>query len=230
MHSAAVLEKSMKQDIREMYRAAIERMDVSDDADIESLRRANVKALARHESAGPELIAHGAGKTLEWGEYAFGELRSTGFIVNDWSKIMWFRPSKAELDDAANNLAGLEAAAIVRLGSMRCKAVMSNLNEYLDSFLTHASNGAQTEASLAHQRLMFLVVAATGQERLMEEYGKKAKVALAYALAERLNNEKLQVMRRSARKMIELIGSSAPRDCAAHAVAMRVHPGQTVNA
>lgn len=47
----------MDQDIRHIYRAAIERMNVSSDPDIEMLRRTNAKELLKRESPNPGLIA-----------------------------------------------------------------------------------------------------------------------------------------------------------------------------
>lgn len=137
---------------------------------------------------------------------------------------MWFRPNKDQLDDAVDQLAGFEAAAIIRLGSMECEAVMPTLSNCLDVFLEELEKGHPIEASLAHQRMMLTVVAASGEDRVMEEYGKQAKVAVAYAAAERLGHAEMKGMGRSARMMLDLLNSGESRECAAEATAMRVHP------
>jgi hypothetical protein len=78
--------------------------------------------------------------------------------------------------------------------------------------------------------MMLAIVSATGELRLMEDYVKHASVAVAYAVAARLEAADLEGMKRSANVIVDLIGTTEPRDCAAEAVAMRLHPREPVNA
>jgi hypothetical protein len=54
--------------------------------------------------------------------------------------------------------------------------------------------------------------------------------AVGYAVAARLEAADLEGMKRSANVIVDLIGTTEPRDCAAEAVAMRLHPREPVNA
>ena len=78
--------------------------------------------------------------------------------------------------------------------------------------------------------MMLAIVSATGELRLMEDYVKHASLAVAYAVAARLEAAALEGMKRSANVIVDLIGTTEPRDCAAEAVAMRLHPREPVNA
>ncbi|MGQ2958692.1 hypothetical protein, partial [Agrobacterium sp.] len=132
--------------------------------------------------------------------------------------------------DKIAELAAIEAAAIIRLSSMDCAPALPAIRALAENFLEEADGGDTIATSLAHNRMMLAIVSATGELRLMEDYVKHASVAVAYAVAARLEAADLEGMKRSANVIVDLIGTTEPRDCAAEAVAMRLHPREPVNA
>jgi len=214
----------------DLYQEAANRMAISLDACIEKIRRCSISSKFGYESTDPASLAAIVGLDEDWGAAAFAELRSTGFINTDWSRFKWYQPSGKELDDKVAELAAIEAAAIIRLSSMDCAPALPEIRDLADDFLKEANGGDVVATSLAHNRMMLAVVSATGELRLMEEYVKHASVAVAYAVAARLETADLDGMKRSAIVIVDLIGTTEPRDCAAEAVAMRIHPREPVNA
>lgn len=214
----------------ELYHEAAKRMAISTDAIIERVRRCSISSEFGYESADPASLAASVGMDEDWGAAAFAELRSTGFIYTDWSRFKWYQPSGKELDDKITELAAIEAAAIIRLSSMDCAPTLPPIRALAENFLEEAGGGDEVATSLAHNRMMLAIVSATGELRLMEDYVKHASVALAYAVAARLETADLDGMKRSAHVIVDLIGTTEPRDCAAEAVAMRLHPREPVKA
>lgn len=214
----------------DLYQEASKRMAISPDACMERIRRCCISAKFGYESADPASIATIVGLDDDWGATAFAELRSTGFINTDWSRFKWYQPSGKELDDKIAELAAIEAAAIIRLSSMDCAPALPAIRDLADDFLEQANSGDVVATSLAHNRMMLAIVSATGELRLMEDYVKHASVAVTYAVAARLEAADLEGMKRSAHVIVDLIGTTEPRDCAAEAVAMRLHPREPVNA
>jgi hypothetical protein len=213
-----------------LYQEAAKRMAISPDACMERIRRCCINSKFGDESVDPASLATIAEMNDDWGAAAFVELRSTGFIKTDWSRFKWYQPSGNELDDKIAELAAIEAAAIIRLSSMDCAPALTAIRALADDFLKHANGGDAVATSLAHNRMMLAIVSATGELRLMEEYVKHASVAVAYAGAARLEAADREGMKRSANVIVHLIGTTEPRDCAAEAVAMRLHPREPVNA
>lgn len=218
----------MRRDLEQLYRDAIAMMDVSTDARIEKLRRVNISSSIEKERASPELVAKGAKAGQKWAEKAFEDLYAGGFIVTDWMEYFWFAPTQKALDERMTVLAGMEAMAIVRLSSMDCGEALPGIKNRLHEFQQEAEGGDLIRASLARQRLMLTVVGAIGPQRLAEDYVKAAKVAVAYAAAAKLNKRSLNGMRKSAEKLVMGLGGKDVRNCAAEAVAMRLHPSEPI--
>jgi hypothetical protein len=214
----------------DLYHEAARRMAISPDACIERIRRCSINSKFGNEGTDPASLAAIVGLDEDWGAAAFAELRSTGFIKTDWARFKWHQPSSTELDEKVAELAGIEAAAIVRLASMDCAPALPAIRALADDFLKEAERGDAIATSLAHHRMMLAIVSATGELRLMEDYVKHASVAVAYAVAGRLEAADFAGMKRSANVIANLVGTSAPRDCAAEAVAMRLHPKEPVSA
>ena len=220
----------MEQGVDQLYRSAVEKMAKSADSDIEKLRRSVIKDPGSLGAPNPDGIAEASGRDASWGSYAFDSLRSHGFIQSDLMRFKWFQPTSPYIDDEMAALAGIEATAIIRLASLDCAAARAELRKREKTFEQTARAGKPLASSLAHQKLMLSVVAATGEVHLLEEYAKRATVALAYAQARRLDGDALKGMVRSAGSMIRTICSMPPRDCAAAATAMRLHPRTPVEA
>lgn len=218
----------MRRNLEQLYRDAITMMEVSADARIEKLRRTSISSSLEHERASPELVAKKAKGDQEWAEKAFEDLYAGGFIVTDWMEYFWFTPSQKALDERMTVLAGMEAMAIVRLSSMDCADALPGIKNRLNEFQHEAEGGDCIRASLARQRLMLMIVGALGPQRLAEDYVKAAKVAVAYAAAAKLNKRSLNGMRKSAANLVSRLGGTDVRDCAAEAVAMRLHPTKPV--
>ena len=214
----------------DLYQEASKRMAISPDACMERIRRCSISSKFGYESADPASLAAIVEMDADWGAAAFAELRSTGFIKTDWARFKWYQPSGKELDDKIAELAAIEAAAIIRLSSMDCAPALPAIRALAENFLVEADGGDTIATSLAHNRMMLAIVSATGELRLMEDYVKHASVAVAYAVAARLEAADLEGMKRSANVIVDLIGTTEPRDCAAEAVAMRLHPREPVNA
>ena len=213
-----------------LYQDAAKRMALSPDACIERIRHCCINSKFGDESVDPASLATIAEMRDDWGATAVAELRSTGFINTDWSRFKWYQPCGKELDDKIAELAAIEAAAIIRLSSMDCAPALPAIRALAENFLEEADGGDTIATSLAHHRMMLAIVSATGELRLMEDYVKHASVAVAYAVAARLEAADIDGMKRSANVIVELIGTTEPRDCAAEAVAMRIHPREPVNA
>ena len=111
---------------------------------------------------------------------------------------------------------------------MNCAPALPVIRALAENFLEEADGGDTIGTSLAHNRMMLAIVSATGELRLMEDYVKHASLAVAYAVAARLEAADLEGMKRSANVIVDLIGTPEPRDCAAEAVAMRLHPREPV--
>jgi hypothetical protein len=214
----------------DLYHEAARRMAISPDACIERIRRCSINSKFGNEGTDPASLAAIVGLDEDWGAASFAELRSTGFIKTDWARFKWYQPSVKELDDKIAELAAIEAAAIIRLSSMDCAPALPAIRALADDFLKMADGGDAVATSLAHHRIMLAIVSATGELRLMEDYVKHASVAVAYAVAARLEAADFAGMKRSANVIVDLIGTTEPRDCAAEAVAMRLHPREPVNA
>lgn len=214
----------------ELYHEALNRMVASADPCIERIRRCYTNSRFAHESIDPASLATIAGMDDEASAEAFAELRRTGFIRTDWSCFKWYQPSSKDLDDTIAELSAIEAAAIIRLSSMNCASALPVISSMTNAFLHKADGDCAVTASLAHNRMMLAIVSATGELRLMEEYVKQASVAFAYAVAARLDGADLAGMKRSAKIIERLVGTSEVRNCAAEAVAMRLHPNEPVNA
>lgn len=220
----------MPQGIDQLYRTAIEKLAKSADADIEHLRRAVIRGDGVPLEPDPRLLAEASGKGADWGEYAFGELRAFGFIVADVARFVWYRPTKNEMWERQAVLAGIEAAAIVRLVSMDRSPAVPEILKRLEAFERTAASGKALASLLAHQKLMVSVVAATGEVATLEEYARRASVAQVYARAATLELTDIEGMTTSARTMVQLLCEGAARDCAAAATAMRIHPRQPASA
>lgn len=216
----------MPQGIDQLYRTAIEKLAKSADADIEHLRRAVIRGDGVPIEPDPRLLAEASGKGADWGEYAFGELRAFGFIVADVARFVWYRPTKNEMWERQAVLAGIEAAAIVRLVSMDRSPAVPEILKRLEAFERTAASGKALASLLAHQKLMVSIVAATGEVATLEEYARRASVAQVYARAATLELSDIEGMTTSARTMVQLLCEGAARDCAAAATAMRIHPRQ----
>ncbi len=214
----------------ELFQQAAKRMAISPDACMERIRRCSINSKFGNEGADPASLAAIVGMDDDWSAAAFAELRSTGFIKTDWARFKWYQPSVKELDDKIAELAAIEAAAIIRLSSMDCAPALPAIRALADEFLKMADGGDAVATSLAHHRMMLAIVSATGELRLMEDYVKDASVAVAYAVAARLEAADFEGMKRSANVIANLVGTSAPRECAAEAVAMRLHPKEPVSA
>ncbi|MEO1420232.1 MAG: hypothetical protein AAFU66_04660 [Pseudomonadota bacterium] len=218
----------MQKSVLQLYSSAIEKMAKSADPDLERVRRAVATGIGLPLEPEPILLAQAAGKDAEWGDEAFSALTTDGFTVAQMADFVWYRPSEGQIWEAQTALAGIEATAIVRCSSMDCHAAMPELEERVPDFVTAAASGKVLAALLAHQRMMFAVVAATGEALALQEYAKRASVALIYAWSTTINGQHLASMARSAQTMLSLLCGPNPRDCAAAAVGMRVHPAQPV--
>jgi len=216
----------MLQGIDQLYRAAIEKLAKSADADIEQLRRAVIRGDGVPLEPDPRLLAEAAGKNADWGEYAFGELRTFGFVVADMARFVWYRPTKNEIWEREAVLAGIEATAIIRLVSMDRAPAAPEIRKRLEAFERSAASGKALASLLACQKLMVALVAATGEAGILEEYAKRASVAQVYARAATIALTDIDGMTSSARTMVDLLSRGAARECAAVATAMRIHPRQ----
>ncbi|KEO90537.1 hypothetical protein EH31_10645 [Erythrobacter longus] len=216
----------MSEGVDQLYRVAIEKLAKAADSEIETFRRAIAQGEGIPLTPSPEALAKAADKDLAWGEYAFGELRSFGFIRTNITRFEWYRPTETQLWEEQAALAGIETTAIVRLSSMNCTPAVPELRKRVRAFETVAGSGKPLAALLAHQKMMMAVVAATGERHTLEEYAKRASVAQIYAHSNRLDERHLDGMVQSAQAMFGHIGESEVRTCAAAAVAMRVHPAQ----
>lgn len=216
----------MQQGVLQLYRSAIETMTKSADPDIEKLRLAVATGTGLPLDSLPNLIAQEAGKNAEWGRYAFDELRNFGFVAAEMADFVWYRPSEGQIWEAQAALAGIEATAIVRCSSMDCGAARPELEKRVAAFTNTVASGKVLASLLAHQKMMFAVVAAIGEVHALEEYAKRAKLALVYARAATMESDALPAMAQSAETMLSLLCGPNARDCAAAAAAMRVHPAE----
>ena len=216
----------MQKRILQLYHEAMGRMSISADADIESIRRRIIRSEFNDLEASPETLARIAERDEDWAGQAFDDLRMTRFIITNWAEFVWYRPAASSLDDIMAQLAAMEATAIVRLSSMECAPAMPTIRRLADAFMMQADGEDAIAATLANQRLMLAIVSATHQHRLIEDYVKLASPATAYAAATRIGEPELGCMKRSAEELVSLIGTPSVQDCAAEAVAMRLHPLQ----
>jgi DNA-binding GntR family transcriptional regulator len=216
----------MSEGIEPLYRAAIAKMAKSADPEIERLRRSVSGGENIALQPDPQLIAESEGKDPEWGSYAFGELRAFGFVSTDITRFVWYRPTETQIWERQAALAGIEAIAIIRLSSMDCSAAIPEIKDRFLEFEQTASTGKKLASLLDHQKLMLALVAATGETHVLEEYAKRASVAHVYARWAMIEPEDVEGMVGSARSMLELLCSANSRDCAAAAVAMRIHPSE----
>jgi len=216
----------MQKRILQLYHEAMGRMSISEDADVERIRRAIIHSELNDLEASPETLAGIAERGEEWAGQAFDDLRMTRFIITNWAEFVWYRPAARSLDDIIAQLAAMEATAIVRLSSMECAPAMPAIRRLAGEFMMLADGGDSIAASLANQRLMLAIVSATHQHRLIEDYVKLASPATAYAAASGIGEPELGCMKRSAEELVSLIGTRSVQDCAAEAVAMRLHPLQ----
>ena len=177
----------------DLYQEASKRMAISPDACMERIRRCSINSKFGYESADPASLAAIVEMGADWGAAAFAELRSTGFIKTDWARFKWYQPSGKQLDDKIAELAAIEAAAIIRLSSMDCAPALPVIRALAENFLEEADGGDTIGTSLAHNRMMLAIVSATGELRLMEDYVKHASLAVAYAVAARLEAADLEV-------------------------------------
>lgn len=203
-------------------------MSISEDADIESIRRRIIRSEFNDLEASTETLVRIAKRDEDWAKEAFDDLRMTRFIITNWAKFVWCRPTASSLEDIMAQLAAMEATAIVRLSSMECAPAMPTVRRLADEFMMLADGGDKIAATLANQRLMLAIVSATHQHRLIEDYVKLASPATAYAAASRIGEQELRCMKRSAEVLVGSIGLRSVQDCAAEAVAMRLHPLQPV--
>ena len=220
----------MSDGVQRLYHAAIEKMAVSPDSKIEKLRKGVSKGEGVPLDPSPVALAQWAGRDENWGQYAFSEMRNSGFIRAKITRFVWYRPSEDEIEDEQASLAGIEAAAIVRLSSMDCSGAVPEIKKRARQFTRTKDSTRVLAALIAHQKMMFSVIAATAEEYLLEEYAKRASLALIYARSRSLEREAIGGMARSAERMVDLICGPQVRDCAAAAAAMRVHPLQSAEA
>ncbi|MEM6409979.1 MAG: hypothetical protein AAF683_00420 [Pseudomonadota bacterium] len=209
-----------------MYRAAIEKMEKSADSEIEMLRRGVARGEGIPLDPTPEALAKNAAKDPAWGDYAFAELRNFGFIRVHITKFEWYRPTEIELWEAQAALAAIETTAIVRLSSMDCTSAIPEIKTRLDRFERVARSGKPLAALLEHQKMMLAVIASLAEEHMLEEYAKRANVALIYAKSNTLEKRHLDGMVESAQTMLRFLCDVEARTCAAAAAAMRVHPSR----
>lgn len=214
----------MESGLAKLYRSAIEKMAKSSDSSIERLRRAVISKPSSLAEPTPERLADKGGVDLSQGHYIFDDLRSHGFIRSNLMDFVWFRPNDEYLVDEMAALAGMEAAAIVRLKSLDCEPALPEIRRRYNAFAKIAGTGRALASAFAYQKMMLSIVAAAGQEILFEEYARRASVALAYAHSARLDDDALKGMLSSAHRMIETICKASVRDCTAAASAMRIHP------
>ncbi|MGB3472071.1 MAG: hypothetical protein WBA51_14730 [Erythrobacter sp.] len=214
----------MSEGVDQLYRVAIKKLAKAANSEIETFRRAIAQGEGIPLTPSPEDLAKAADKDLAWGEYAFGELRSFGFIRTNIIRFEWYRPTEKQLWEEQAALAGIETTAIVRLSSMDCEPAIPELRKRVRAFETVAGSGKPLAALLAHQKMMMAVVAAIGERHTLEEYAKRASVAQIYARSNSLDERHLDGIVQSAQAMFGHIGESEVRTCAAAAVAMRVHP------
>lgn len=218
----------MPKRILQLYHEAMGRLSISEDAEIESIRRRIIRSEFNDQGASPETLAKIAERDEDWAARAFDDLRMTRFIVTDWAEFVWYRPTTSRLDDIMAQLAAMETTAIVRLSAMECAPAIPTIRRLANEFIALADGEDTIAASLANQRLMLGIVSATHQHRLIEDYVKLASPANAYAAASRRGEPELRCMKRSADAVARLIGKRSVQDCAAEAVAMRLHPMQPV--
>lgn len=144
----------MRQDLKELYRASINKMVVSKDKRIERLRRTKIVSANVRERVSPSILEETEGTGNGWAEKAFEDLYATGFIVAEWPGYFWFAPNAAGLADRSSVLAGMEAVAIIRLSSMKCGPARRKFSKRLQELLRAAESGDAILTSLARQRLM----------------------------------------------------------------------------
>lgn len=213
----------MSKEVDTLYRAAIEKLAKSADPEIERLRRAVSLGEGIPLEPEPGTLA-AAGKDASWGDYAFSELRSYGFIRTHILKFVWYRPTETQIWEEQAALAGIEAMAIVRLSSMDCAPAMPEIRKRCQAFQRIGRAGKPLAALLAHQKMMLAIVAAAGETHVIEEYAKRASVALIYARSPNLEKRHIEGMMQSAATMFGHISEHDARHCAAAAAGMRVHP------
>lgn len=215
---------AMSKQVDTLYRAAIEKLAKSADPEIERLRRAVSLGEGIPLEPEPGTLAAAAGKDASWGDYAFSELRSYGFIRTHILKFVWYRPTETQISEEQAALAGIEAMAIVRLSSMDCAPAMPEIRKRCQALQRIGRAGKPLAALLAHQKMMLAIVAATGETHVLEEYAKRASVALIYARSLNLEARHIEGMMQSAATMFGHLSEHDARHCAAAAAGMRVHP------
>ena len=214
----------MERGVSHLYRAAIEKMAKSADHEVEKLRRAIARGERPSPLPDPEALARITNNSKDWGEYAFADLRGAGFVRNELLQFDWVQIDPSRVGDELATVAGIEARSIIRLSLMNCANAMPEIERRLQSFVQAAAGGKPLASLLAHQKLMFAVVAATGEVNLLEEYAKRACVALVYIRSLSLEREDLEGMSASAQAMVSKLCDGNARDCAADATSMRLHP------
>lgn len=214
----------MNKNVDQLYHAAIAKLTASADPQIEELRLSVARGEGIPIDPSPQALAQQANKNTEWGEYAFGELRKFGFVRARITKLEWYRPTDTELWEEQAALAGIETTAIVRLSSMDLTPALPELEHRLHEFKQLASSGEVLPSLLAHQKMMMTLVAAIGETHTLEEYAKRASVALIYTRSQRVRERHLKGMLASSKTMLSYLSDVEARTSAAAAVAMRIHP------
>ena len=218
----------MEQGVDQLYRAAVEKMAKSPDSDVEKLRRAIARGSPPSKIPAPVELARHFSHDDAWGKFAFADLRGSGFIKNELVRLDWFNPDWVAVSDELTAVAGIEARSIVRLSLMDCSGAMPEIERRLKAFVTSAASRKPLASLLAHQKLMFAVVAATGEGPLLEEYARRATVALLYVRAMTIVQDDIAGMIVSAKAMVSKLCTGNVRDCAADATAMRFHPSRPI--
>lgn len=214
----------MERGVISLYRAAIEKMAKSADHEVEKLRLAIARGERPSPLPDPEALARITDNSREWGSHAFADLRGAGFVRSELLQFEWVQIDPPRVSDELAAMAGIEARSIIRLSLMDCAGAMPEIKRRLKLFVRAAAGGKPLASLLAHQNLMFAVVAATGEVNLLEEYAKRVSVALVYVRSLSIEHEDLEGMTASAEAMVSKLCDGNARDCAADATSMRLHP------
>jgi len=176
-------------DIRLLFKTAIDRLCPSADPAIEDLRWQIVHGDLTSRHAAPDDIAEQTQSSRQWANYAFLDMRVNGFIENDIHAFVWQTCDPAHLAEIMDTMSALEAAALIRLRRQNISHLHAQLHYRIDELLRLAEGQSPLAVTLSYQKLALTIIAAVGSADLLAEYVDIGRTWACYAWAAHMPRE-----------------------------------------
>lgn len=207
-----------------LYRVALEALTPSADDSLEKLRWVAVRSGIDGQVVSPESISRMTKKGLDWGSYAFRELRLTGFIEANIDAFTWQAFDETSLGSYLDLMSGFESTAILRSQFIDMTRVTKELDYRRRELERLAAGQSPLAAVLSLQKLFVTFVASIGSSELLAEYVAASRTGVCYAWADRLTAREVTDIAECMERVFQLLDAKQGRDAARACSTMRLLP------